>query len=203
MTTRECAPGPALYDAVVLAGGGSRRMGGGDKTALAVGGVSLLDRALGAVADARQTVVVGDERPTARLVAWTREQPRGGGPAAALACGLSLVTSPLIVVLAGDLPFVTRETVNRLLEAARPAGAVMLDDAGRTQWLLSCWPTEIVRGALTGDQEGRSLREQLRPLTPARLEPAGGRPEWFDCDDPADLVAAKELLDGPAGRLAR
>jgi molybdopterin-guanine dinucleotide biosynthesis protein A len=203
MTTRAPAPDPADYAAVVLAGGSSRRMGGGDKTALPVGGVSLLDRALLAVAEARQTVIVGVERPAATTVQWTREQPAGGGPAAALACGLRLVESPLVVVLAGDLPFVTRETVARLLAAAHPGGAVMLDDAGRSQWLLSCWPTEVLRAALAGDQEGRSLREQLRALTTARLEPAGGRPEWFDCDDPADLIAAKELLDEPAGRLAR
>ncbi len=193
----------AVYDAVVLAGGGSRRMGGGDKTALPVGGVSLLDRALDAVADARRTIVVGPARPTGRAVVWTCEQPAGGGPAAALACGLSIVTAPLAVVLAGDLPFVTGEAVGRLLAAARPAGAVMVDSAGRLQWLLSCWPSELLREALAGDQTGRSLHAQLRPLTPARLEGAGGRPEWFDCDEPADLVAAKELLDEPAGRMAR
>lgn len=191
------------FDAVVLSGGSSRRMGGGDKTALPVGGVSLLDRALLAVADARQTVVVGVERATVAPVRWAREDPPGGGPAAALACGLRLVASPLVVVLAGDLPFVTPETVSRLLGAARPAGAVMVDDAGRTQWLLSCWPAELLRDALPGEQGGRSLREQLRPLTPARLEAAGGRPEWFDCDDPADLAAAKEWLDESVGRLAR
>jgi molybdopterin-guanine dinucleotide biosynthesis protein A len=191
------------FDAVVLAGGGSRRMGGGDKTALPVAGVSLLDHVLLAVADARLTVVVGAERPTVRVVQWTREQPPGGGPAAALACGLRSVTAAMVVVLAGDLPFVTPGTVGRLLAAARPAGAVMVDDAGRPQWLLSCWPTKLLRGALSGEQEDRSLREQLRSLTSVRLEPADGRPEWFDCDDPADLAAAKELLDEPAGHLAR
>jgi molybdopterin-guanine dinucleotide biosynthesis protein A len=191
------------FDAVVLAGGGSRRMGGGDKTALPVGGVTLLERALLAVAGAQQVVVVGARRPTAATVRWTLEEPPGGGPAAAVARGLQSVTSALVVVLAGDLPFVTRETVGRLLEAAIPAGALMVDDAGRSQWLLSCWPTELLREALSGEQEGRSLREQLQPLAPARLEPAGGRPEWFDCDKPADLVAAKELLDERAGRLAR
>ncbi len=191
------------FDAVVLAGGGSRRMGGGDKTALPVGGVSLLDRALLAVADARETVVVGVERPTSAPVRWTREEPAGGGPAAALAWGLRKVSSPVVVVLAGDLPFVTTGTVARLLAATLPAGAVMLDDAGRPQWLLSCWPTELLRAALSGEQDGRSLRDQLEALAPARLEPGGERPEWFDCDDPADLAAAKELLDEPAGRLAR
>lgn len=191
------------YDAVVLCGGGSRRMGGGDKTALPLGETTLLDRVLAAAAGAGQTIVVGSARATTRPVRWTREQPPGGGPAAALSCGLSLVTAPLVVVLAGDLPFVTPGTVSRLLAAARPDGVVMVDDAGRLQWLLSCWPSELLRAVLLGDQAGRSLHEQLRSLTPASLTAAAGRPEWFDCDDPASLVAAKELLDEPTGHVAR
>ncbi len=191
------------YDAVVLAGGASRRMGGGDKTTLALGGVSLLDRTLEAVVDAEQTIVVGVPRPARREVRWTLEQPPGGGPAAALASGLSLVAAPLVVVLAGDLPFITPQTVGRLLAAASPAGSVMVDQDGRLQWLLSCWPTDLLRLALGGDQAGRSLHRQLAPLTPAAVKGAGMRPEWFDCDNPADLAAAKELLDESAGRLAR
>jgi molybdopterin-guanine dinucleotide biosynthesis protein A len=193
----------AAYDAVVLAGGASSRMGGRDKTALPLDGISLLDRALEAVADAQQTIVVGLARGTARAVRWTREEPAGGGPAAAIACGLGLVTAPLVMVLAGDLPFVTPETVARLRLAAGSSGAVMVDDAGRLQWLLSCWPTEVLRTALAGDQSGQPLHRHLAPLKPARVEGVGGRPEWFDCDGPADFAVAKELLDESAGRLAR
>lgn len=195
-------PAVTRYDAVVLAGGASRRMGGGDKTALDVGGLSLLDRALEAAAGAEQTIVVGARRPTNREVMWTREEPPGGGPAAALASGLRLVTAPFVLALAGDLPFVTGETVVRLLAAAQPSGAVMLDDDGRVQWLLSCWPTALLREALGGDQAGRSLHRQLEPLKPAHLTGGEKWPEWFDCDHPEDVVAAKELLNEPARRLA-
>ncbi|MBT2472738.1 NTP transferase domain-containing protein, partial [Streptomyces sp. ISL-66] len=54
------------YDAIVLAGGAARRLGGADKPGLLVGGRPLLDRVLDACADARTTVVVGGRRPTAR-----------------------------------------------------------------------------------------------------------------------------------------
>ncbi|NED13442.1 NTP transferase domain-containing protein, partial [Streptomyces sp. SID9124] len=54
------------YDAIVLAGGAAKRLGGADKPALRVGGRALLDRVLAACADARATVVVGDRRPTVR-----------------------------------------------------------------------------------------------------------------------------------------
>jgi molybdopterin-guanine dinucleotide biosynthesis protein A len=178
-------------------------MGGGDKTALDVGGLSLLDRALEAVADAEQTIVVGTLRSTSRSVRWTLERPAGAGPAAGLASGLRLVTAPVVLALAGDLPFVTAATVQRLVEAAEPAGAVMVDDDGRAQWLLSCWPVSLLREALSGDQAGQSLHRRLEPLQPFRLASSGVRPEWFDCDEPADLARAKELWDESAGRLAR
>jgi molybdopterin-guanine dinucleotide biosynthesis protein A len=189
------------YDAVVLAGGSSRRMGG-DKTMLLVGGVSLLDRALAAVSGAEQIVVVGPARPVKVTVQWTREEPAGAGPAAALAAGLRELTAPIVVALAADLPFVTAQAVARLVNAAEPSGAVIADAAGAPQWLLGAWPRQLLTDALAGDQVGRSLRASLAPLGPALLVADETAPEWFDCDEPADLQAAKELLDGRAGHLA-
>jgi molybdopterin-guanine dinucleotide biosynthesis protein A len=191
------------YEAVVLAGGTSRRMGGGDKTALSLDGRSLLDRALDSVAGAERVIVVGTPRPTPHVVLWTREDPEGGGPAAALAAGLALIAAPVVVALAADLPFVTAATVDRLRQAAEPAGAVLVDPDGVPQWLLGAWPTEVLRAALAGDQVGRSLRAALTPVGPALVSSQRDQPEWFDCDEPADLQAAKELLDERAGRLAR
>ena len=193
----------AAYDAVVLAVGTSRRMGGGDKTQLLLDGVALLDRALDAACGAARVVVVGPGRSLSRDVRWTQERPSGAGPAAALAAGLAEVTAPMVIVLAADLPFVTAETVRRLLAHADPAGAVLVDGEGAPQWLLGAWPTTALRAAFSGDQAGLSLRRGLEPLDPVRLAPLADLPEWLDCDRPDDLVAAKELLDERAGRLAR
>jgi molybdopterin-guanine dinucleotide biosynthesis protein A len=190
------------YDAVVLAGGGSRRMGGTDKTALLVGGVPLLERALAAVSGAGQIVVVGPPRPVPVSVTWTREDPVGAGPAAALAAGLRGLTAPVVVALAGDLPFVTTEVVRRLVGSAGACGAVIADAGGAPQWLLGAWPRELLTEALADNQTGRSLRRALAPLGPELLAPLETAPEWFDCDEPADVQAAKELLDGRAGHLA-
>ncbi|MGO4426310.1 NTP transferase domain-containing protein, partial [Streptomyces sp. MCAF7] len=52
------------YDAVILAGGAARRLGGADKPALRVGARPLLDRVLDACRGAERTVVVGPRRPT-------------------------------------------------------------------------------------------------------------------------------------------
>jgi hypothetical protein len=112
-------PGTEAYDAVVLAGGAARRLGGADKPGVRVGGRALLDRVLAACAGARTTVVVADPRPAARPVLWAREEPPGGGPLAALDAGLRRTTAPYVVVLSADLPFLAEETVRRLLDTLR------------------------------------------------------------------------------------
>ncbi|MFD5516735.1 DUF6457 domain-containing protein [Streptomyces sp. NPDC127066] len=109
----------AGYDAVVLAGGAARRLGGEDKPGVRVGGRTLLDRVLAACADATRTVVVARPRPTARPVEWAREDPPGGGPLAALDAGLRHTGAPYVLVLSADLPFLEEKTVRRLLDTLR------------------------------------------------------------------------------------
>ncbi|MFF3746568.1 DUF6457 domain-containing protein [Streptomyces kronopolitis] len=116
------------YDAIVLAGGAARRLGGADKPALSVGGRRLLDRVLAACPDAARTVVVGPGRPTVRPVARALEDPPGGGPLAALEAGLRHTTAPVVLVLSADLPFLTTETVHRLLAAATAAATATVTD---------------------------------------------------------------------------
>ncbi|MEU4209779.1 NTP transferase domain-containing protein [Streptomyces sp. NPDC026206] len=113
-----------VYEAVVLAGGAARRLGGADKPAVRVGGRPLLDRVLGACPDAGRTVVVGPRRPTVRPVTWAREEPPGGGPLAALAAGLRHVRADRVLVLSADLPFLGPETVRALLAGLDDGGGV-------------------------------------------------------------------------------
>ncbi|QKW07712.1 molybdenum cofactor guanylyltransferase [Streptomyces sp. NA04227] len=113
--------GPVVFDAVVLAGGRARRLGGADKPGLRVGGRRLLDRVLSASAAARETVVVAEPRATSRPVRWAREEPAGGGPVAALEAGVRALaaqpSAPYVLVLSADLPFLDGESVERLLSA--------------------------------------------------------------------------------------
>ncbi|WP_199550224.1 NTP transferase domain-containing protein [Streptomyces sp. N35] len=91
------------YDAVVLAGGAAKRLGGVDKPAVRVGGRPLLDRVLTACAAAGTTVVVAPPRPTVRPVVWAREEPAGGGPLAALAAGVEALEQAGALEHAGSL----------------------------------------------------------------------------------------------------
>ena len=192
-----------MYDAIVLAGGSSRRMGGGDKTALSVDGLSLLDRVLGAVANAGTRIVVGDPRPTAFAetlpVTWTREDPVGGGPAAALNAGMPCVTAPLVAVLAGDLPFLDSASVAALIAATTAAsqldGVLAADGSGAPQWLCGVWRTSSLRRLLAMQPvEGLALRRLFASSSYDMISLAGraGREPWFDCDTPQDLARAKE-----------
>jgi molybdopterin-guanine dinucleotide biosynthesis protein A len=149
-----------VHDAVVLAGGAARRLGGADKPGVRVGGRALLDRVLDACADARTTVVVADPRPTVRPVRWAREEPAGAGPLAALDAGLRHTTADHVVVLSADLPFLERTTVRRLLSALRTgrADGVLLTDAdGRDQPLVAAYRAHALRRGLAALSDAASV----------------------------------------------
>ncbi|MEU9308074.1 NTP transferase domain-containing protein [Streptomyces sp. NPDC048256] len=191
---------PAAHDAVVLAGGGARRLGGADKPGVRVGGRALLDRVLGACADARTTVVVADPRPTARPVRWAREDPPGAGPVAALDAGLRHTAADDVLVLSADLPFLAADTVRRLLTALRAGAAegVLLTDAdGRDQPLVAAYRTAALRRELAvltageGGLTGLPLRRLTAGLELTRVpDPVAS----FDCDTWDDIAAARARI---------
>ena len=185
------------YDAVLLAGGTARRLGGVDKPGLLVGGSTLLDRVLAAVGGATQVVVVGPRRTTNASVLWCHENPPGGGPVAALAAGLQSVTAGRVVVLAADLPFVTEAVVSRLLEAAEGRdGALAVDDDGRDQLLLGAWSTAALRNAMPARPAGARLGAVVAGLDAIRVslptEPGEPLP-WLDCDTAEDLAVMRGI----------
>ncbi|MFE9448840.1 NTP transferase domain-containing protein [Streptomyces sp. NPDC006739] len=195
------AAGPAEpYDAVVLAGGAARRLGGVDKPGVRVGGRPLLDRVLAACGDARTTVVVAAPRPTARPVRWTREEPPGAGPVAALEAGLVLTTADRVVVLSADLPFLGPDTVRRLLAALSATGAdgALLTDAdARDQPLVAAYRTATLRRELTAlaaahdGLTGLPLRRLTGALDLTRVpDPLAS----FDCDTWDDIADARARI---------
>lgn len=189
------------YDAIVLAGGAAKRLGGADKPALRVGGRALLDRVLAACADAAATVVVGGRRPTVRPVTWAREEPQGGGPLAALGAGVRLTTAGHLLVLSADLPFLGESTVKELLAAAAHGerdGALCVDQDGRDQPLVAVYRSEPLRRELAllaaehGSLAGLPLRLLTHELDLARVE--AGPLASFDCDTWDDIAAARARI---------
>jgi molybdopterin-guanine dinucleotide biosynthesis protein A len=185
--------------AVVLAGGKAARLGGQAKPQLLVGGRPILAAVLDAVADADRRVVVGPPQPVPRGVVVIREQPPGGGPVAALRAGLAEVATEVVVVLAGDLPFLSAAVVHGLLERLTDDGVMAVDDTGRDQYLLSVWRTSALRRAVAAARGPVPLRRVLAPMQAGRWVPdvaPGEPPPWLDCDTPADLARARAIADG-------
>ena len=160
------------YDAIVLAGGRSTRMGGGDKTAIPIDGVPMIERVLAGVREAGVCVVVGPEV--------------GGGPVAAIASALPAVTAPLVLTLAGDQPWIA-PAVPLLVAAVGAADVAVLVADGRRHYLAAAWRTSALHAAVaaldvTADAAVRALFEGASVIDV--LDTDG----WSrDIDSPADL----------------
>ena len=188
------------FDAVVVAGGTGRRLGGADKGAVEIGGRSLLERAVDAVSRADRVVLVGPRRPIARNVHWTREEPVGGGPVAAVAAGLAPVRAAVVVVLAVDLPFVDSGVVEALVElASRGDGALLEDGEGRRQPLAAAYRTASLRAAVAGLATVRDAPMQAL-IGGMRLGTLSAVDAWRDCDTWDDVAAARRALGGDDAR---
>lgn len=156
------------WDAVVLAGGRSSRLGGVDKAGMLFDGETLLARTLDALPGAARLIIVGDVDVRGAIV--VQEEPRFGGPAAAIGAGLARVTSPHVVIVACDQPFVA-EAVGPLLAAAVSDGAIAVSD-GRRQNLMLVLDAAALRAvvAMQPVLTDLSVRALLAPLHLVEVE---------------------------------
>ena len=190
------------FDAVVLAGGRARRLGGASKPDVEVGGVALLDHALAAVAGAAHVVVVGPPQVARPGVATVLEDPPDGGPVAGLAAGLDALPADgpdLVVVLACDVPGAGRVLPALLAPRRRPRadrrvvdGARMVGADGRPQHLVAVYRRAALRAALDAARRPCTARD-----APARRGPARWwtSPTTTDATADADTWADVERLD--------
>lgn len=188
---------------VVLAGGAGRRMGGIDKAALQVGGVSLLDRVLAAarpVCD--RLVVVGVTRATnVAGVEFVREPEPGGGPVPAVVAGVA--SSPgceLVLVLATDLPLLDTGHLPRLLAVvdqaeagAEVAAAAELDGPNP---LLAAYRVPSLRERAAGLGPGTAAKRLLARGAATVSVDLG--PATLNVNRPDDLAPPQDVLvSGP------
>lgn len=166
--------------AVILAGGLSRRLGGVPKAGLLVGGETLLSRTVraaessmdtegGGVARARVAVVgpVGGvagwlgTRARSAQVELVQEEPPFSGPASGIAAGLAALegTEGCVLVLACDMPQagqIAALLVVALAECAEGEG-VMAVDGGRRQPLAAIYPLGPLRDAVEAARAAHRL----------------------------------------------
>lgn len=167
MTRGTPAPGPARFDALVLAGGTGSRLGGVLKAEVVVAGRPMLDHVLAATGHARRVVVVGPPQLARPGVPTTLEHPPSGGPVAGIDAGLTFLDAHAdpaaagdddvpVLVLACDVPGAARVVPAVLAALAADAGAdgaQLVDEGGHAQ-LVAAYRRPALRAALAGFAAG-------------------------------------------------
>lgn len=127
---------------VILAGGQSRRFGS-DKALFELNGRPLIERAYQVLSQVSDSVFVsvGSEHTRYPVPAThLYDKPGYAGPLAGIFAGMAASTTPWILVLAVDLPYVEAADLKRLL-AARGAesDAIIARSADRIHPLCACY----------------------------------------------------------------
>ena len=194
---------------LVLAGGLARRMGGGDKALITIGGKAILDWVLALLSPACAGVILNANGDPARfgrfgLPVIPDSVPDFAGPLAGILAGLEWAAAnrpdlDWVVSVPGDCPFLPRDLVPRLHEVREQAGAP-LACARSGDWrhpVVGLWPV-----ALRNDLRHALVVEDLRKIEvwTARhgIAIADWKPEpvdpFFNVNTPDDAAEAERLV---------
>jgi molybdopterin-guanine dinucleotide biosynthesis protein A len=200
-------PYPATLG-LVLAGGLARRMGGGDKALIAIGGITILDRVLARFAPACIGIVLnanGDQSRFARfgLPVIADSVPGFAGPLAGILAGLDWAAAHApdtawVASVPGDCPFLPANLVPRL-HAVREAAGKPLACARSADWrhpVVGLWPValrEDLRRALVVEGLHKIEVWTARHGIAIAEWPATPRDPFFNVNTPEDAAAAERL----------
>ena len=194
---------------LLLAGGQSRRMGGGDKALRPFGGGTLLDRVIMRLRPQVDALVLNANGDPARFARFafpvvSDSIPCFAGPLAGVLAGLDWTAAqrpdcPFIVSVATDAPFLPADLVARLTEGLAATGADLACAAsgGRAHPVFGLWPVRLredLRRAVV-DEAIRKVdlwtgRHRLVtvPFPDTPVDP------FFNANRPEDFEVAAELL---------
>ncbi len=157
---------------VLLAGGLSRRMGGGDKPLLEIGGRPIIAHAIERLGPQCAGLVVNANGDPARFEAFglpvVADTVQGfAGPLAGVLAGMDYVAANRpeatdIVSAPADTPFLPVDLVERLYEARARAGAriAVAESGERVHHAIALWPV-----ALREDLRRALAEEELRKVS--------------------------------------
>jgi len=202
---------------VVLAGGQSRRMGGGDKGLLAFGRATMLGHVINRFNPQVGRVLINANGDPARFEAFglpIAADPIGGyvGPLAGVLAGMrwaeaNAPAASHIATCSSDAPFLPCDLVDRLREAAAAAADGVIPIAcsgGHLHPVIGLWPVrhaEDLETALARDGVRKVLRWTDRHGTvPVDFDPVAvaGRTvdPFFNANTPEELDQARQWLAG-------
>ena len=194
---------------LLLAGGQSRRMGGGDKALRLIGGVPLLDRVIERMRPQVETLVLNANGDPARFAGFglpvvPDSVPDYAGPLAGVLTGLDWTAEhrpdcAYVVSVATDAPFLPRDLVSRLVRGMENSAADLACAAsgGQPHPVIGLWPVRLredLRRAVA-DETIRKVdvwtarhRLTIVPFPSEPLDP------FFNANRPEDLTTAAALI---------
>ena len=188
----------------VLAGGRSSRMGS-DKALLSLGGINLLQRALGAAKEASpSTQIVGNPKHYAQYGDVIDDVIPGCGPLGGIHAALGATHAGLNLILSVDMPLMTPDFLRWLLQIAASCDelAIVPKAQGRTQPLCSVFRrpalTEVERALRAGQYKVDRLFSVLptRFIAESEWRAAGFSPDIFrNVNTPEEYAAVAEMLE--------
>jgi molybdopterin-guanine dinucleotide biosynthesis protein A len=206
MSTKEPPGEPSTYG-LILAGGLARRMGGGDKTLIRVGGTTILERAIARVTPQCAGLVINANGDVSRFSRFgfpvVADDIEGfAGPLAGILAGLDWVAanapaSEWMLSVPGDCPFLPRDLVARL-HAARLAKQLSLACARSGEWrhpVVGLWPIALrhdLRRALGAGLRKIEAWTETHGVALAdwRAEPVD---PFFNVNTPEDAAGAERM----------
>jgi len=203
MTSSPCSP--ADVSALILAGGRATRLGGVDKRELVVEGRTIFDRQREVLRPRVAEILVSSPREIAghRTVADAAAPPRAG-PLAGIAAGLAAAATPWLLVVAGDMPYISGALIDLVLARAGDAiDAVGIRIGELPEPLLCLLRVAAARPAVASRLAGARLRAS-RLLTDGDLRVAWISEPELRAIDPAlralfNVNAPEDLLPPRAG----
>jgi molybdopterin-guanine dinucleotide biosynthesis protein A len=191
---------------VILAGGRSARMGGGDKGLRTVGGSSILARIIARLLPQTKGLVIGANGEPQRFERFglpvLPDGPVGAvGPLAGVLAALRHAGAagvPFVVSVPCDTPFLPGDLVAGLHEARMRSGApgAVASSGGRQHPTVGLWPVSCLGDldeAVLG-QGMRRARDAVSRLGFAPAEWAGDVDPFFNVNTPEELAAADALV---------
>lgn len=198
---------------VILAGGLARRMGGGDKPLLQIGGRTLLDRVVERLApQCAAGLVLSANGDPARFAGFTGpvlpDTVDGHpGPLAGILAALDHVAAhdpgvAHVVSVACDTPFLPPDLVSNLHRACATGEApiAVAASGGREHYAVALWPVSLrdaLREALVGRGERRLGGFIARHGHAIATWPVDPIDPFLNINAPADLAAAEALIAVP------
>ena len=193
---------------LVLAGGLARRMGGGDKPLMRIGGPTILSRVLERVAPQCTDMIINANGDPARFASTGRRViadnvPGFAGPLAGILAGLdwAAANAPdigFVVSVPGDCPFLPRDLVARLHQACTVTGKP-LACARSGEWrhpVIGLWPVGLradLRQALTKEDTRKIELWTARHGVALADWPVEPLDPFFNVNTPEDAAAAERI----------